>query len=147
MGSQPLDLNLPMEPTTAIVPIGLVESHVNQLDASSDCSGDSMIETLKRQERYLPNCKIGSDCAGQPPPSTMKILCLNCRGLGQSEAVRELRSLCELHRPWVVFLSETRFFSDRVDGLVSALNMAGGFGVGCYGRGAVLPCCGSKKWR
>lgn len=39
----------------------------------------------------------------------MKLLCLNCRGLGWAKAVRELRSLCELHRPWVVFLSETRF--------------------------------------
>jgi hypothetical protein len=59
----------------------------------------------------------------------MKHLCLNCRGLGQLEAVRELCSLCELHRPWVVFLSETRFFNDRVDGLVRTLGMKGGIAL------------------
>ena len=55
----------------------------------------------------------------------MKILCLNYRGLGWPEAVRELRSLCELHRSWLVFLSETRYFSNNVDGLVRTLNMSG----------------------
>jgi hypothetical protein len=45
----------------------------------------------------------------------MKIFSLNYRDLGQPEAVRDLRSLCELHGPLVVFLSETRFYSDRVD--------------------------------
>lgn len=74
----------------------------------------------------------------------MKLLCLNCRGLGRPEAVRELRRLCELHRPWVVFLSETRFFSDRVEGLVRSLGMAGGYGVGCLGRGGGLAMLWSR---
>ena len=68
----------------------------------------------------------------------MKILSLNCRGLGQPEAVRDLRSLCELHRPVVVFLSETRFFSDRVDVLLRSLGFAHGLGVGTNGRGGGL---------
>ena len=71
----------------------------------------------------------------QPSPGTMKILCLNCRGLGQPEAVRDLRSLCELHRPVLVFLSETRFFSDRVDGLLRSLGFTSGLGVGTRGSG------------
>jgi len=75
----------------------------------------------------------------------MKTLCLNCRGLGQPEAVLELRSLCELHRPWVVFLSETRFFDDSVDGLVRSLGMAGGFGVGSFGRGGGLALLWSNE--
>jgi hypothetical protein len=33
----------------------------------------------------------------------MKILCLNCRGLGQPEAVQEVRSLIKLHGPGLVF--------------------------------------------
>ena len=68
----------------------------------------------------------------------MKILCLNCRGLGRLEAVQELRSLIELHRPWLVFLSETRLFFDNVDGLKRSLGMSHGLGVGCYGRGGGL---------
>jgi len=68
----------------------------------------------------------------------MKILCLKCRGLGRSEAVQELCSLCELHRPWVVFLSETRYFDDRVDGLVRSLGMEGCVGVGSLDRGGGL---------
>lgn len=68
----------------------------------------------------------------------MKILSLNCRGLGQPEAVCDLRSLCELHGPVVVFLSETCFFSDRVDGLLRSLGFAHGISVGCHGRGGGL---------
>jgi hypothetical protein len=38
----------------------------------------------------------------------------------------------------VVFLSETRFFSDRVDGLLRSLGFAHGLGVRCQGRGGGL---------
>lgn len=88
---------------------------------------------------------IGGGCERQPPPSTMKVLCLNYRGLWQLEAVRELCSLCELHRPYLVFLSETRFFSARVDGLVRSLGFDDGFGVGSFGRGGGLALLWSKE--
>lgn len=78
-------------------------------------------------------------------PGTMKMLCLNCQGLGQPEAVREVRSLCELHRPWVVFLLKTRFYDGRVDGLVHSLGLEGGFGVGSYGRGGGLALLWSRE--
>jgi hypothetical protein len=38
----------------------------------------------------------------------------------------------------VVFLSETRFFSDGVDGLLRSLGFAHGLGVGSHGRGGGL---------
>lgn len=75
----------------------------------------------------------------------MKILCLNCRGLGRSEAVRELSSLCELHRPWLVFLSEIRIFSNNVDDLIRTLHMEGGYGVGSFGRGGGLALLWSRE--
>lgn len=59
-------------------------------------------------------------------------------GLGQSEAVHELHSLVQLHRPWVVFFSETRFFHDRVDKLQTTHGFDEGFGVGCRSRGGGL---------
>jgi len=74
----------------------------------------------------------------------MKILCLNCRGLGQPEAVREVRSLCQLHCPAVVFLSETRFFDDRVDGLVRSLGMEGVVLV-VSAEGEVWPFFGAER--
>ena len=74
----------------------------------------------------------------------MKILCLNCRGLGRPEAVQELRSLVQLHRPSLVFLSETRFFFDTVDVLVRDLGLAFGVGVGSYGRGGGLALLWSR---
>ena len=75
----------------------------------------------------------------------MKILSLNCRGLGQPEAVREVRSFCQLHCPAVVFLSETRYFDNRVDGLVRSLGMEGGLGVGSLGRGGGLALLWSRE--
>ncbi|XP_040379850.1 uncharacterized protein LOC121054416 [Oryza brachyantha] len=75
----------------------------------------------------------------------MKTLCLNCRGLGQPEAVRELRSLVELHRLQLVFLSETRLFDDKVDVLRRALNFPNGVGVGSFGRGGGLALLWTKE--
>lgn len=68
----------------------------------------------------------------------MKILCLNCRGVGQPEVVREIRSLCELHRPTLVFFSETRLFCNNVDMLKRSLGFPNGLGVGSYGSGGGL---------
>lgn len=45
------DLNAPAEVSNAIVLVGIVNSRVSQLDASSETSGDSMVEKLKKQKR------------------------------------------------------------------------------------------------
>lgn len=49
-GTQTLELNIPLEGSTAIVPIGLVNSRVSQLGGNEESSGGSMIETLKKQK-------------------------------------------------------------------------------------------------
>lgn len=74
----------------------------------------------------------------------MKLLCLNCRGVGQPEAVQEIHNLCQLHRPMVVFLSETRLFHDKVDVLQRALGFPNGVGVGSFGRGGGLALLWSR---
>lgn len=53
-------------------------------------------------------------------------------------AVQEIRSLCQLHRPMVVFLSETRLFHDKVEVLQRALGFPHGVGVGSFGHGGGL---------
>lgn len=59
-------------------------------------------------------------------------------GLGQPEAVQEVRSFIKQHRPSLVFLSETCCFSDSVERLRRELGLPFGVGVGCYGRGGGL---------
>jgi hypothetical protein len=72
----------------------------------------------------------------------MKILSMNCRGLGQPEAVQEVRSFIQLHRPVLIFLSETRLFSNNVQGLRMSLGFPNGVGVGSYGLGGGSPFSG-----
>jgi hypothetical protein len=68
----------------------------------------------------------------------MKLLSMNCRGLGWPEAVQEVRSFIQLHRPTLVFLSETRLFNNLVDGLKRDFGLPNGIGVGTFGRGGGL---------
>jgi preprotein translocase subunit SecF len=49
--TQTPNLNIPIGGLSAIVLVGVVNSRVNQLDMSADCSGGSMIEMLKKQKR------------------------------------------------------------------------------------------------
>jgi len=53
--SQTPDLNIPLMGSNTIVPVGIVNSRINQLDGGvdggADSGGESMIETLKRQKR------------------------------------------------------------------------------------------------
>lgn len=49
--AQTLDFNIPYEGSSAIVPTGLVNSRVSQMDAGAENSEGSMIETLKKQKR------------------------------------------------------------------------------------------------
>ncbi|XP_021321277.1 uncharacterized protein LOC8064944 [Sorghum bicolor] len=45
------DLNVPVNNTSAIVPVGLVISRVSQLDGDTESSGGSLEETVKKQKR------------------------------------------------------------------------------------------------
>jgi hypothetical protein len=63
----------------------------------------------------------------------MKILCLNCRGCGQPEAVQELRLLVEHYRPEIVFLSETKMLAEKAQNLKFCLGYENAKGVNCEG--------------
>ena len=51
--TQTPDLNLPVDPASAIIPSGLVNSRVQELGGNSESNGESMIETLKKQRRSI----------------------------------------------------------------------------------------------
>ena len=68
----------------------------------------------------------------------MNILCLNCRGIGQPETVREICDLIRLHRPALVFLSETKVSDKRAQELRHRLGFSNAFGVKARGLSAGL---------
>lgn len=63
----------------------------------------------------------------------MNILCLNYRGCGRPETVHEISSLIRLHRPTMVFLSETKVSDKRAQDLRFRLGFSNAFGVKATG--------------
>jgi hypothetical protein len=63
----------------------------------------------------------------------MSILCLNCRGCGRPEAVRDIRNIVDLHNPMVLFLSETKMGANRSQDLRWSLGFPNAFGVSSVG--------------
>ena len=87
----------------------------------------------------------------QPPPTVMKILAWNCRGLRNRHAIHELVNIVQAQDPMIVFLSETwsskehmKWVRDRIlfDGYFMVSNDERGVGIssfmeikgGCVGR-------------
>ncbi|KAL0400084.1 UNVERIFIED_CONTAM: hypothetical protein Sradi_2351700 [Sesamum radiatum] len=67
----------------------------------------------------------------------MKLFLWNCQGLSSPWTVRSLSKLVKLHRPGLVFLSETKCKSRRGDRFKEKLNYHG-FGVDSLGKGGGL---------
>jgi hypothetical protein len=63
----------------------------------------------------------------------MSILCLNCRGCGRPEAVRDIRNIVDLHNPMVLFLSENKMSANRSQDLRWSLGFPNAFGVSSVG--------------
>jgi hypothetical protein len=60
-------LNIPLGGSNALVLVGLVNSRVNQLDSGAETSGDSMVETLKKQRRgTTPNARSAAAVSDSP---------------------------------------------------------------------------------
>lgn len=63
----------------------------------------------------------------------MNLLCLNCRGCGRPETVQKISGLIKLHRPALVFLSETKLIDKRAQNLRFKFGFSNAFGVKCEG--------------
>ncbi|XP_074352672.1 uncharacterized protein LOC141691818 [Apium graveolens] len=68
----------------------------------------------------------------------MNFLSWNCRGLGNSRAVRVLRDLVKTRKPDFLFLSETRVYSNKIMELSSSFGFANNYVVDCIGRAGGL---------
>jgi hypothetical protein len=129
------DLNFPAVGSDAIIPLGLVNSRVNKLDGSTESTGIvwRRLSRDKREEVTLRMQDWRRLRVVAPTGNNENAMSVQ-QGFWAPKAVLEVRSLCELHHPWVVSLLETRVFSDRVDGLVRSLGMEGGFRLVSYGQ-------------
>src|SRR4051812_30999667 len=63
----------------------------------------------------------------------MNLLVWNCRGLGNPETVRELRSIVRQEGPSLLFVTETKIRGKSVEDLKYSLGFAGCFGVASVG--------------
>ncbi|KAG4109648.1 hypothetical protein ERO13_1Z049493v2 [Gossypium hirsutum] len=68
----------------------------------------------------------------------MKILCWNCRGVGNPTTVREFRQLLVANVPDVVFLCKTKINSNRFQRIRSICRMEGCLAVDSAGKGGGL---------
>ena len=68
----------------------------------------------------------------------MRLLCWNCRGLGSDATVGELRWLVRVHRPSLLFLSETKMMAERLELLRWKWGFENAVGVDCTGLGGGL---------
>ena len=59
----------------------------------------------------------------------MTCISWNCRGLGNPDAIRELRSIVKLEGPALLFVMETKLRAKRVEDLQSNLGFAACFAV------------------
>ncbi|GKV22985.1 hypothetical protein SLEP1_g32779 [Rubroshorea leprosula] len=72
-----------------------------------------------------------------------RILAWNCRGLGDTSAISELKKLCFQHKPSIIFLSETKRTTMEMTSIRPDLGFDQCFAVDCVGRGGGL----AMLWR
>ena len=63
----------------------------------------------------------------------MSCISWNCRGLGNPEAVQELRNIVKQELPLLLFVMETKISAKRVESLQHSLGFAGCFAVSSTG--------------
>ncbi|GLT69910.1 hypothetical protein SLA2020_420220 [Shorea laevis] len=68
----------------------------------------------------------------------MSLLSWNCRGLGNSRTVRDLRQMVEEKKPRILFLMETRIRQHRMQNIRKTLGFAGMLAVDPVGTGGGL---------
>ncbi|KAJ1415409.1 Zinc finger, CCHC-type [Sesbania bispinosa] len=82
-------------------------------EAEEQMGGTSRLG-VERKRRQLEWTKT----SGGPylaPPSAMSWIIWNCRGLGAASTIRELQDLCKVYKPSLLFLSETKANSKKIE--------------------------------
>ena len=76
----------------------------------------------------------------------MSCLSWNCRGLGNPEAVRELRNIVKQEVPALLFVMKTKIRAKRVEDLCYQLGVAGCFAVDSEGLSGGIGLFWSKEY-
>jgi len=79
-----------------------------------------------------------SGAAGAVPREKMKLIAWNCRGLGNSLAIRSLLNLQKEEDPNILFLSETKMDEKRIEGLRWKLGLTNLVVKDCKGKSGGL---------
>ncbi|GLT29908.1 hypothetical protein SLA2020_047410 [Shorea laevis] len=66
------------------------------------------------------------------------ILAWNCRGLGKTAAISELKKLCFQQKPSMIFLSETKRTVAEMNSMCLDLGFDQCFAIDCVGKGGGL---------
>ena len=77
------------------------------IDRGKDVSGERKARLLS-EDAETSMASESMEAAMAAPPGAISIICLNCRGLGDPEAVNKLRNFIQRQSPGLVFLSETK---------------------------------------
>ncbi|KAL4319670.1 hypothetical protein GQ457_18G004510 [Hibiscus cannabinus] len=113
-------------------------THTTSLKAPAIATSLSRVPKRSLQGKYELKLYDGG-CRGvrAAPSSIMKILCWNCRGLGNPTTVQFLGNIIAQHDPDLVFLCETHLKQSSSSRIQFALNLDGCFvvdyGSGCTG--------------
>ncbi|KAJ8438338.1 hypothetical protein Cgig2_013386 [Carnegiea gigantea] len=76
------------------------------------------IPSGERKAHLISDMKVSSEIpitTEATPPRAMSIICLNCRGLGDPEAVSKLRTFLQKHSPSLVSLSKIKHSSLEIE--------------------------------
>lgn len=75
----------------------------------------------------------------------MNVVSWNCRGLGNSHAVRVLRDVIKSHKPDILFLMETLSNKEKINVMCDKLGFDNHLAVECVGRSGGVALCWKSK--
>ncbi|KAG8495532.1 hypothetical protein CXB51_013393 [Gossypium anomalum] len=109
-------------------------------EREDNCEEDSISNSPleKRSNKPTHDGLILRRWLANSPPRAIKILCWNCRGIGNPATVRMLRQLLVANDPDIIFLCETKTNTNKMASIRSKCRMEGCLAVNTIGQSGGL---------